>query len=49
MSGIISAPQFNTEFPETASSGPDDVHAGTIRGTVTGEFQTGLQNLLHSY
>lgn len=38
MSGIISSPQFNGEFPETASSGPDDVHAGTIRGTVTGRF-----------
>jgi len=41
MSGIISAPQFNTEFPETASSGPDDVHAGTIRGTVTAVYEAG--------
>jgi len=40
MSGIISSPQFNGEFPETASAGADDVHAGTIRGTVTGKFCT---------
>jgi hypothetical protein len=41
MSGIIASRQFNGEFPQTRSSGPDDVHGGTIQGTVTAIYEVG--------
>jgi len=40
MSGIISAPQFTRVFPQVYQESPDDVHAGTIQGTVTGEHHS---------
>lgn len=41
MSGIIGAETFNNEFPATRQSSPDDVHAGTVRGTVTACYEVG--------
>ena len=41
MSGIIGSEQFNREFPATLSKGPDDVHTGTIQGTVTSCYELG--------
>lgn len=41
MSGIIGSEQFNREFPATKQSGSDDVHHGTIQGTVTSCYEVG--------
>lgn len=41
MSGIIGSEQFNREFPATKQSGPNDVHTGTIQGTVTSCYEIG--------
>jgi sugar porter (SP) family MFS transporter len=41
MSGIIGAETFNNEFPATRQSSPDDVHAGTVRGSVTACYEVG--------
>ncbi|ORX36282.1 putative monosaccharide transporter [Kockovaella imperatae] len=41
MSGIIASKQFNTEFPATRQRNPNDVHAGTIQGTVTSVYEVG--------
>jgi len=41
MSGIIASRQFNTEFPATKQNGPNDVHTGTIQGTVTSCYEVG--------
>nr|ODN82374.1 monosaccharide transporter [Cryptococcus depauperatus CBS 7841]ODN96004.1 monosaccharide transporter [Cryptococcus depauperatus CBS 7855] len=38
MSGIIASKQFNTEFPAVNAN---DVHAGTIQGTVTSCYEVG--------
>ncbi|WVQ86255.1 hypothetical protein IAT38_008423 [Cryptococcus sp. DSM 104549] len=41
MSGIIGAKQFNTEFPATKQKDKNDVHGGTIQGTVTSCYEVG--------
>lgn len=41
MSGIIGAEQFNREFPATKQHAVDDVHGGTIQGTVTAVYEVG--------
>jgi len=41
MSGIITAPQFTRVFPQVYQESPDDVHAGTIQGTVTAVYEVG--------
>lgn len=41
MSGIISAPQFNGEFPQTYQSSTTDVHGGTVQGTVVSVYEVG--------
>ncbi|WVQ70810.1 hypothetical protein IAR50_000332 [Cryptococcus sp. DSM 104548] len=41
MSGIIASDQFNTEFPATYQATPDDVHAGTVQGSVTACYEVG--------
>lgn len=41
MSGIITSKQFNTEFPATKQADKNDVHAGTIQGTVTSVYEVG--------
>ncbi|KAL7420894.1 sugar transporter-like protein [Cryptotrichosporon argae] len=41
MSGIIASNQFNTEFPATYQANADDVHAGTVQGSVTSCYEVG--------
>ncbi|WVR08726.1 hypothetical protein IAU60_005784 [Kwoniella sp. DSM 27419] len=41
MSGIIASRQFNTEFPATKQNGVNDVHAGTVQGSVTSCYEVG--------
>jgi sugar porter (SP) family MFS transporter len=41
MSGIIGSEQFNREFPATKQDGPNDVHTGTVQGTVTSCYEVG--------
>ncbi|AFR97888.2 monosaccharide transporter [Cryptococcus neoformans C23] len=41
MSGIIASDQFNTEFPATYQHDVNDVHAGTVQGTVTSCYEVG--------
>lgn len=41
MSGIIGAEQFNREFPATWQRDPNDVHTGTVQGTVVSVYEVG--------
>ncbi|KAK8850689.1 hypothetical protein IAR55_004609 [Kwoniella newhampshirensis] len=41
MSGIIASRQFNTEFPATHQRDANDVHAGTVQGSVTSCYEVG--------
>ncbi|WWC72735.1 uncharacterized protein I206_106699 [Kwoniella pini CBS 10737] len=41
MSGIIASRQFNTEFPATKQHDVNDVHAGTVQGSVTSCYEVG--------
>ncbi|WWC65176.1 uncharacterized protein I303_107790 [Kwoniella dejecticola CBS 10117] len=41
MSGIIASRQFNTEFPATHQRDVNDVHAGTVQGSVTSCYEVG--------
>ncbi len=41
MSGIIASRQFNSEFPATKQSDPNDVYHATIQGTVTAIYEVG--------
>ncbi|KAK1923146.1 hypothetical protein DB88DRAFT_336144 [Papiliotrema laurentii] len=41
MSGIIASEQFNREFPATRKSNKNDVHAGTVQGSVTACYEVG--------
>ncbi|WVF67861.1 hypothetical protein IAT40_002622 [Kwoniella sp. CBS 6097] len=41
MSGIIASRQFNTEFPATKQNGVNDVHTGTVQGSVTSCYEVG--------
>ncbi|EIM87185.1 general substrate transporter [Stereum hirsutum FP-91666 SS1] len=41
MSGIITSDQFNTDFPQTKSTGSTDVHHGTVQGTVVSIYEVG--------
>ncbi|WWC92472.1 uncharacterized protein L201_007430 [Kwoniella dendrophila CBS 6074] len=41
MSGIIASRQFNTEFPATKQRDVNDVHAGTVQGSVTSCYEVG--------
>jgi sugar porter (SP) family MFS transporter len=41
MSGIIGAKTFNDEFPATRQRDKNDVHAGTVRGSVTACYEVG--------
>lgn len=41
MAGIITAPQFNDDFPATLSHGKDDTHATVIQGAVTSCYEIG--------
>ncbi|OCF56236.1 monosaccharide transporter [Kwoniella mangroviensis CBS 10435] len=41
MSGIIASEQFNTEFPATKQRDANDVHAGTVQGSVTSCYEVG--------
>ncbi|ODV77260.1 general substrate transporter [Suhomyces tanzawaensis NRRL Y-17324] len=41
MSGIITAPQFNRDFPATLSKGEGDRHATVVQGAVTSCYELG--------
>lgn len=41
MSGLITAPQFNDDFPATLKKGADDQHATVVQGAVTSCYELG--------